>query len=94
MTQMLTDALRRPERFMQLLQACQCDFNGRLGWADRPYGSPRLLLGVLDAVRNVDAGEIAAACADKAKIPERIRSARVAAVKAMLDQARKGEDQR
>ncbi len=24
-----TDALRRPERFLQLLQACQCDFNGR-----------------------------------------------------------------
>jgi tRNA nucleotidyltransferase (CCA-adding enzyme) len=89
-----TDALRRPERFLQLLQACQCDFNGRLGWADRPYGSPRLLLAVLDAVRNVDAGEIAAASADKGKIPERIRSARVAAVKAMLDQARKDEDQR
>ena len=77
-----------------MLQACQCDFNGRLGWAERPYDSPRLLLAVLDAVRSVDAGAIAAACTDKAKIPERIRSARVAAVKAMLDQARKDEDQR
>jgi tRNA nucleotidyltransferase (CCA-adding enzyme) len=38
-----TDALRRPARFQQLLEACQCDFNGRLGWADRPYDSPRLL---------------------------------------------------
>jgi tRNA nucleotidyltransferase (CCA-adding enzyme) len=76
-----------------LLQACQCDFNGRLGWADRSYGSPRLLLAVLEAVRNVDAGEIAIACADKAKIPGRIRAARVAAVKTMLDQARKGEDE-
>jgi tRNA nucleotidyltransferase (CCA-adding enzyme) len=76
-----------------LLQACQCDFNGRLGWAERPYDSPRLLLAVLDAVRSVDAGAIAAACTDKAKIPERIRSARVGAVKAMLDQAREGDDE-
>ena len=83
-----SDALRRPERFTQLLQACQCDFNGRLGWADRPYDSPRLLLAVLAAVQTVDAGAIAAACTDKAIIAERIRVARVAAVKAMLDQAR------
>ncbi len=88
-----TDALRRPERFTQLLQACQCDYNGRLGWADRPYDSPRLLLAVLDAVQAVDAGAIAAACADKAGIPERIRTARVAAVKAMLDQAREKHEQ-
>jgi tRNA nucleotidyltransferase (CCA-adding enzyme) len=88
-----TDALRRPERFTQLLQACQCDFNGRLGWADRPYASSGLLLAVLNAVQAVDAGAIAAACADKAKIPDRIRVARVAAVKAMLDQAREQREQ-
>jgi len=88
-----TDALRRPERFTQLLQACQCDFNGRLGWADRPYASSGLLLAALNAVQAVDAGAIAAACADKAKIPDRIRVARVAAVKAMLDQAREQREQ-
>ena len=89
-----TDALRRPERFSQLLQACQCDFKGRLGWADRSYDSPRLLLAVLDVVQKVDAGAIAAACNDKASIPERIRAERVAAVKALLDQAREQHQQR
>ena len=88
------DALRRPERFTQLLQACQCDFKGRLGWADRSYDSPRLLLAVLDVVQKVDAGAIAAACTDKASIPERIRAERVAAVKALLDQAREQHQQR
>ncbi len=88
------DALRRPERFTQLLQACQCDFKGRLGWADRSYDSPRLLLAVLDVVQKVDAGAIAAACNDKASIPERIRAERVAAVKALLDQAREQHQQR
>ena len=87
------DALRRPERFTQLLQACQCDYNGRLGWGARPYASSRLLLAVLAAVRRVDAGAIAAACADKAKIPERIHAARVAAVAAMLEQARNQQDE-
>jgi tRNA nucleotidyltransferase (CCA-adding enzyme) len=89
-----TDALRRPERFNQLLQACQSDFNGRLGWAERIYDSSRLLLAVLAAVNGVNAGNIAAACEDKAKIPERIHAARVAAVKAMLDQAREDGDER
>ena len=88
-----TDALRRPGRFLQLLQACQCDYNGRLGWSERPYDSPRLLVAVLDAARAVDAGAIAAACTDKAKLPERIRAARVAAVSSMLEQAREKKDQ-
>ena len=89
-----TDALRRPERFEQLLQACRCDFNGRLGWAGRTYDSPRLLLAVLAAVNGVNAGKIAADCEDKAKIPERIHAARVAAVKAMLDHAHEDKDER
>jgi len=87
-----TDALRRPERFRQLLQACRCDYNGRLGWQDRPYDSPQRLLAVLAAVNAVKAGKIAAACADKAKIPERIHAARVAAVKRLLDEARNDQE--
>lgn len=87
-----TDALRRPERFSQLLQACQCDFNGRLGWQDRPYDSPQHLLAVLAAVNAVAAGKIAAACDDKAKIPERIHAARVAAVKRLLDETRNQQE--
>ena len=87
-----TDALRRPERFRQLLQACRCDYNGRLGWQDRPYDSPQRLLAALAAVNTVEAGKIAAACADKAKIPERIHAARVAAVKHLLDEARNDQE--
>jgi tRNA nucleotidyltransferase (CCA-adding enzyme) len=35
------DALRRPERFQQLLDACLCDYTGRLGWEDKAYDSPQ-----------------------------------------------------
>ena len=66
-----TDALRRPERFQQLLDACLCDFTGRLGWENRPYETPQRLLTALAAVNSLDAGKIAAACIEKAHIPER-----------------------
>ncbi len=32
-----TDAFRRPERFMELLLACECDARGRTGLQSRPY---------------------------------------------------------
>jgi tRNA nucleotidyltransferase (CCA-adding enzyme) len=82
-----TDALRRPERFTWLLQACQCDYNGRQGWADRPYASAGLLLAALAAVRTVDAGAIAAACTDRGLLPERIHAARTDAVRRLSEEA-------
>ena len=79
-----TDALRRPRRFEQLLEACACDYHGRLGWEDKPLPSPTLFLKALDAVRAVDAAGIARSCSDSTKIPERLHAARVAAVKEVL----------
>lgn len=81
------DALRRPERFAQLLEACRADYNGRLGWDEKPYESPHRLLLALDAARAVDAGAIAAACATPGDIPARVHAARVSAVKNRLEQA-------
>ena len=88
-----TDALRRPGRFQQLLDVCQCDFNGRLGWAGRPYESDSLLLAILAAARTVDAGAIAMASAEKAKIPATIHAARAAAVKRLLDKTRDDQEE-
>lgn len=79
-----TDALRRPERFEEMLLACECDFRGRLGWAERPYPAPERFRTALAAVQSVDAGTIARACEDKSQIPARVHEARVAAVKAAL----------
>ena len=79
-----TDALRRPQRFAQLLEACACDYHGRLGWADKPIPSPELFLKALDAIRTIDAAAIARACSEPSKIPERLYAARVAAVKQAL----------
>ncbi len=80
-----TDALRRPQRFEQLLQACDCDFHGRLGWENKPVPEPDFFRVALAAARSVDAGAIAKACTDPAIIPERINAARVDAVAAAVN---------
>lgn len=79
------DALRRPQRFQQLLQACDCDFHGRLGWEDRPVPGRELFPAALEAAQSVDAAAIARACERKEDIPGRLHAARVAAVASRLD---------
>jgi len=55
------DAWRRPERFEQMLQACECDARGRLGFADQPYPQADFLRAAFAAARSVDTAAIAAA---------------------------------
>jgi tRNA nucleotidyltransferase (CCA-adding enzyme) len=54
------DALRRPERFADLLVACECDARGRLGREDAPYPPRERLLAALATVAAVDATAVAA----------------------------------
>ncbi|MCX7176426.1 MAG: multifunctional CCA addition/repair protein [Proteobacteria bacterium] len=80
------DALRRPERFDELLGACEADFRGRLDQGERAYPQAGWWRAALAAARAVDAGGIARAAAasnHQAQIPERIHAARVAAVQAL-----------
>ncbi|MEO8311105.1 MAG: multifunctional CCA addition/repair protein [Caldimonas sp.] len=53
------DALRRPDRFAELLLACECDARGRLGREDTPYPQRARLLDALGRVTAVDATAIA-----------------------------------
>jgi tRNA nucleotidyltransferase (CCA-adding enzyme) len=73
--------LRRPQRFEEVLAACEADYRGRLGHAERPYPQAGLWRAALAAARAVDAGAIARTCVDPVQIAERIHAARVAAVK-------------
>ncbi|MFP5429940.1 MAG: multifunctional CCA addition/repair protein [Gammaproteobacteria bacterium] len=47
------DALRRPERFAELLLVCEADARGRLGLEDRYYDAPLYWQGALAAVKSV-----------------------------------------
>lgn len=90
------DALRRPERFEQILLACEADYRGRLGWGERAYPQAAQWQAALAAVRAVDAGAIArgsikvgaddtansahAESHPATQIAARIRAARIAAL--------------
>jgi tRNA nucleotidyltransferase (CCA-adding enzyme) len=69
-----TDALRRPQRFKHLLEACAGD----------AAAAEELYMRALAAARAVDAATIARDCSDAKQIAERVQAARAAAVKAAL----------
>lgn len=73
------DAFRRPERLEQVLLACEADYRGRLGFADRPYPQASRLRAVFRAAVAVDAAAIAAAAPER--VAEALRQARVAAIR-------------
>ena len=75
------DVFRRPERFEELLQACEADYRGRLGYGQRDYPQHRYWQRVADAARAVDSAAIACRCRDPAMIAEQIHAARANAIK-------------
>ena len=82
------DAFRKPERFTEVLLACECDSRGRLGSSEAAYAPTPRLLAALTATQAVATNAISAsALADGVsgkEIGERIEKARVEAVRAVL----------
>ena len=78
------DALRRPERFVQALIACDCDARGRLGFREKPYPQRPRLLKLLTAAQSVDSAAISAQALQEGvtgmAIGKRIDAAREAAI--------------
>ena len=85
------DALRRPERFLQALQACECDARGRLGKQAEPYPQADRLKRCLQAALAVDTASISATAMAQglsgAAVGQRIEQAREIAVGVALDVA-------
>ncbi len=75
------DAWRKPERFGQILLACASDARGRSGHEEDKYPQADYLLRALRAAQTVDAGEVALQCEEKTLIAQRVREARILAVK-------------
>ena len=78
------DALRRPERFVQALIACECDARGRLGFTEKPYPQRPRLLKLLAAAQSVDSATISAQALQEGftgmAVGKRIDAAREAAI--------------
>ena len=79
------DAFRKPQRFADILLACECDARGRLGLEQSPYPQRTRLLAALAATQAVATDEVAAealaAGQSGPQIGEWIHRARVDAVK-------------
>jgi tRNA nucleotidyltransferase (CCA-adding enzyme) len=82
------DALRRPDRFAQVLMACACDARGRTGLQDRPYAPATRLPPLLQAALRIDTASVAAEAAARGRqgpeIGDAVRQARVSAIHAAL----------
>ena len=76
------DALRRPERFDELLALLACLERGERGWAEIPYMPRVVLRRALGAAAGVDAAKIAAQSA-KSDIAAKLSRARIAAIEAL-----------
>ena len=81
------DAFRKPERFARLLQACESDSRGRLGFNERPYPQAERMAAALKAAAAVDSGAIAKQHSEPTRIKDAIHQARVAAVRAALHES-------
>lgn len=84
------DGYRRPERFQELLQACEADSRGRLGMEDAPYPQAAYLTGALEAATKIDNGAIAAGQTNPDAIPGAIEAARIAAIARHINAQKRG----
>jgi tRNA nucleotidyltransferase (CCA-adding enzyme) len=77
------DAFRRPERFAELLAACEFDARGRTGLEARAYPQAGYFAAALRAASAVSLSDAERTGLDGPAIGERIRQARTAAVAAV-----------
>jgi len=85
------DAIRKPERFDDILLACECDARGRLGLEESAYPQRQRLGQALAAVQSVATTTIAASAESAGitgqKVGELIHAARVRAVAVWLEES-------
>jgi tRNA nucleotidyltransferase (CCA-adding enzyme) len=85
------DALRRPERWPDILLACECDARGRKGFEDKIYEPTARLTGVLQAALSVATASIASQAQKQGlsgpAVGEKIHEARVSAIALLMAEA-------
>jgi tRNA nucleotidyltransferase (CCA-adding enzyme) len=79
-----TDAFRRPERFEEMLAACEADARGRTGLEARPYPQREYLLRARAAAAAVSLGESERQGLAGPAIGELIREKRLAAINSLI----------
>jgi len=78
------DAFRRPERFIQFLDACEADARGRQGLEKRPYEQRSIFDKAFELARAVDVEAILAQGLEGMEIAKELYRCRIAAVNTMF----------
>ncbi|MFC4701930.1 multifunctional CCA addition/repair protein [Glaciecola siphonariae] len=81
------DAWRRPERFLQLLLVCKCDFLGRKNFAQRPYPQFKAWQDLLAILQSVDVKAIVRSGLKGSQIKDAVRKERLEMIKQFLASA-------
>lgn len=79
------DAFRKPQRFIDMLTAAECDHRGRTGFADQPFPQKDYLQSLLTAAQTVNGRDVAEIVRQRypeqpERIPQAIHDARVKAI--------------
>ncbi|MFT4562003.1 MAG: tRNA nucleotidyltransferase (CCA-adding enzyme) [Gammaproteobacteria bacterium] len=74
------DAMRRPERFSEILLACEIDATGRLGMADSPYPSAEYMREARQVANDVDVRQYVEQGLGGEQLREKIDQVRVRAL--------------
>lgn len=77
----VTDAFRKPERFAQLLLACEADSKGRTGFENRPYPQATYFREALWACQQVEVQTVIQAGFQGVQIKEELHRRRIAVIK-------------
>jgi tRNA nucleotidyltransferase (CCA-adding enzyme) len=80
-----TDAIRQPQRCCDFLLACECDIRGRTGYETQTFEKADLLLSLLKAASEVDAGAVAKLQDTPYKIKQAVYEARLNALEQGLN---------
>jgi tRNA nucleotidyltransferase (CCA-adding enzyme) len=86
---MAADALRHPERFDEMLLACEADARGRKGLEENAYPQAARMRTALEAARSIDAAKVRAASGlDGAALGRALHDERLRAVERALASSR------
>ncbi|PUA18396.1 multifunctional CCA addition/repair protein [Glaciimonas sp. PCH181] len=88
------DAFRKPQRFIAMVEATECDYRGRTGYEERAFSQRAYLEATLAAAQSVNAGVIAGMFSQQPqRIPEAIYAARISAVDVLVQAQRAAANQ-
>lgn len=79
-----TDALRKPQRFENFLLACMADTRGRPGFEQDACSQTQYLLGIVQAVRNIDIEDLKAQQLTGKAMAEGISKKRLDAIRLLV----------